>query len=184
MNRITPTGEQQLNSGISPPPYAYDDDMDPTVLVLASVALGIVLGIGATIAIVNARAAGKRRSAEMRPELPEIAVAILDEIEIFAVILDASLTAVYANPTARHEQHVSGERIREPEFLQRVRRVMSTGISDTHDPDPMDGLHGLVHHYELTMLSSRKNRRLIQVCTHVLHHQLSSHRHHRIESYA
>ena len=138
MNRITPAGEQQLNSDISPPPYAYDDDMDPTVLVLASVALGIVLGIGMTFAIVNARAAGRRRSAEMRPELPEIAISILDEIEIFAVILDASLTAVYANPTARHEQHVSGEQIREPEFLQRVRRVMSTGISDTHEPDPMD----------------------------------------------
>jgi two-component system sensor histidine kinase SenX3 len=72
----------------------------------------------------------------MRPELPEIATSILDEIEIFAVILDASLTAVYANPTARHEQHVSGEQIREPAFLQRVRRVMSTGIPDTHDPDP------------------------------------------------
>ncbi len=110
--------------------------MDPTALVLSSVALGIVLGAGLTLAIVSARAAGRRRSAEMRPELPEIATSILDEIEIFAVILDASLTAVYANPTARHEQHVSGEQIREPEFLQRVRRVMTTGIPDTHDPDP------------------------------------------------
>lgn len=136
MNHGTPTGEQQLNSGVSLLPYAYDEVMDPTLLVLASVALGIILGIGITIAIVTARAAGRRRSAEMRPELPEIAIAILDEIEIFAVILDASLTAVYANPTARHEQHVSGEQIREPEFLQRVRRVMTSGIPDTHEPDP------------------------------------------------
>lgn len=136
MNHGTPTGEQQLNTDVSRLPYAYDEVMDPTVLVLASVALGLVLGAGITVAIVSARAAGRRRSAEMRPELPEIATSILDEIEIFAVILDASLTAVYANPTARHEQHVSGEQIREPEFLQRVRRVMSSGISDTQEPDP------------------------------------------------
>ncbi len=110
--------------------------MDPTALVLVSVALGVIIGAGTTVAIVRARAAGKRRAAEMRPELPEIATSILDEIDTFAVIMDASLTPVYANPTARHEQHVSGEQIRAPEFLSRVRRVMSTGIPDTHEPDP------------------------------------------------
>ena len=110
--------------------------MDPTALVLVSVALGIVVGAGTTVAIVGARAAGRRRAAEMRPELPEIATTILDEIDTFAVILDASLTPVYANPTARHEQHVSGEQIQHPDFLARARRVMTTGAPDTHEPDP------------------------------------------------
>lgn len=112
--------------------------MDSTALVLASVALGIAIGVGITLAIATARVTGRRRSAEMRPELPEIATSILDEIETFAVILDSSLTAVYANPTARQEQHVSGDQLRDPAFLQRVRNVMTTGLPDTHEPDPED----------------------------------------------
>lgn len=112
--------------------------MDSTALVLASVGLGIVMGIGITSAIVVARVTGRRRSAEMRPELPKIAISILEEIETFAVILDSSLTAAYANPTARQEQHVSGEQLRDPAFLQRVRNVMTTGVPDTHEPDPGD----------------------------------------------
>lgn len=127
-----------LNSTLPLGQAAYDEDMDPTALVLASVALGVVIGAGIATAIVSARAAGRRRSAEMRPELPEIATSILDEIETFAVILDSSLSAVYANPTARQEQHVSGEQLRDPAFLQRVRTVMTTGMPDTHEPDPAD----------------------------------------------
>lgn len=110
--------------------------MDPTALVLASVALGIAIGSATSLAVVVARSVGRRRAQEMRPELPEIATSILDEIETFAVILDSSLTAVYANPTARQEQHVSGEELRDPAFLQRVRHVMKTGLPDTHEPDP------------------------------------------------
>ncbi|WP_244303258.1 cell wall metabolism sensor histidine kinase WalK [Leucobacter coleopterorum] len=127
-----------LNSTLPLGQAAYDKGMDPTALVLASVGLGIVIGAGTATAIVSAKAAGRRRSAEMRPELPEIATSILDEVETFAVILDSSLTAVYANPTARQEQHISGEELRDPSFLQRVRNVMTTGMPDTHEPDPSD----------------------------------------------
>lgn len=112
--------------------------MTPTVLVLASVALGVLVGAGVALAIIGARALGRRRAAEMRPELPEIAVALLDEIESFAVILDASLSPVYANPTARYERYVSGEQLSDPEFLRRARQVMQTGMPDTRDPDPSD----------------------------------------------
>ena len=112
--------------------------MDPTLIVLASTALGVLIGAGITLAIVSARRAGIRRSAEMRPELPEVATAILDEVDTFAVVLDAALAPVYANPVARQERHLTDEELTHPEFLQRVRQVMSTGIPDTHEPDPGD----------------------------------------------
>ena len=112
--------------------------MDPTLLVLSSTGLGVLVGVGTALAIQGARRAGVRRAAEMRPELPEVATAILDEIDIFAVILDSSLTPVYANPTARQERHISDEQIQDAAFLGRARRVMSTGVPDTHEPDPND----------------------------------------------
>ena len=112
--------------------------MDPTLLVLAATVLGILIGVGTTIAIVGARAAGVRRSKEMRPELPEVATSILDEVDTFAVILDSALAPVYVNPVARHERHLSDEELQDTDFLARVRRVMSSGIPDTHEPDPAD----------------------------------------------
>ena len=112
--------------------------MDPTLLVLAATALGILIGVGTTLAISGARAAGARRSREMRPELPEVATSILDEVETFAVILDSSLAPVYVNPVARQERHLSDEQLQDTDFLARVRRVMSSGVPDTQDPDPND----------------------------------------------
>ncbi|MBK0419963.1 histidine kinase [Leucobacter sp. CSA1] len=115
--------------------------MTPSVLVLASVGLGVVIGAAITAAILVARRAGRRRAAELRPELPEIAVEILNEIDTFAVILDASLTPVYVNRAARDDQRISGEELRDPEFLRRARGVMSSGVPDTREPDPSDPRH-------------------------------------------
>ncbi|QZY53006.1 sensor histidine kinase [Leucobacter tenebrionis] len=112
--------------------------MDPTLLVLASTALGAVAGAAVAVAILSLRRAGIRRAAELRPELGDVATTILDEIDMFAVILDSSLTPVYANPVARQERHISDDDIRNPEFLLRVRRVMTSGVPDTHEPDPTD----------------------------------------------
>lgn len=112
--------------------------MDPSLLVLASTALGAVAGAGVAVAILGMRRAGRRRAAELRPELEEVATTILDEIDMFAVVLDSSLTPVYANPIARQERHISDDDIRDPDFLLRVRRVMTTGVPDTHEPDPTD----------------------------------------------
>ena len=110
--------------------------MTPTALVLASVLLGLIAGSLATWVIVSGRAAGKRRAQALRPELPEVAIEILSSIDSFAVILDASLSVVYANPVAREDPRVTGEELRDPEFLQRARRVMATGVPDTRMPDP------------------------------------------------
>lgn len=112
--------------------------MDPTALVLAAVGLGVLIGGLGTWAIFAARSAGRRRIAALHPELPEAAVEVLHALDSFAVILDASLSVVYANPAARDDPRVSGEELRHPEFLQRARRVMSTGAPDTQDPSPDD----------------------------------------------
>lgn len=74
----------------------------------------------------------------MRPELPDVVTTLLDEIDAFAVILDSSLTTVYANPTARQERNISDDELGDPLFLARVRRVMSSGVPDTHEPEPND----------------------------------------------
>ncbi|MGK0722789.1 sensor histidine kinase [Leucobacter sp. W1478] len=112
--------------------------MTPTAIVLASVALGVLAGALATWVILSARAAGRRRAQAMRPELPEVAVEILNSVDSFAVILDASLSVVYANPVAREDARVTGEELRDPDFLHRARRVMTTGVPDTRLPDPED----------------------------------------------
>ena len=112
--------------------------MTPTELVFVSLALGIAIGAAISLAITGARRLGKLRAQAMRPELPEIATTLLDEIESFAVILDASLTPVYANPTAKFERFISGEELSDPEFLSRARTVMATGVPFTQEPDPDD----------------------------------------------
>ncbi len=112
--------------------------MTPTALVLASVALGAFAGALATWAVFASRAAGRKRAAALHPELPQVAVELLNSVDHFAVILDASLTPVYANPAAREDPHVTGAELREPEFLERARRVMATGVPDTRMPDLED----------------------------------------------
>lgn len=110
--------------------------MTPTVLVLGAVVLGVLTGGALVATIYTARSASRRRAEQMRPELPEIAMSILHEIDTFAVILDSSLSAVYANPTALDEQRISGEQLSTTEFLSHARRVMNTGIPYTRQPDP------------------------------------------------
>lgn len=110
--------------------------MTPTSLVLASVGLGLAAGALLAWAVLGARAAGRRRADAMRPELPEVAVEVLGALDSFAVILDSSLSLVYANPAARDDPRITGEELRDPEFLRRARRVMSSGVPDTRMPDP------------------------------------------------
>lgn len=112
------------------------DMVDPVVLVLMAVALGALCGTAVTAAIVGARSRSKRIASRLRPELPRAACALLDNIDVFAVILDASLAPVYANHTARQERYISGQELSEPVFLRRAREVMVSGVPETREPDP------------------------------------------------
>jgi two-component system sensor histidine kinase SenX3 len=52
------------------------------------------------------------------------------------VILDASLSPVYANPAARDDPRITGEQLNEADFLRRARQVMSSGATDIIEPNP------------------------------------------------
>ena len=109
--------------------------MTPTLLVLASIGLGLVAGSLATAVVFGARSLGRKRAASTRPELPPAAIEMLHALDRFAVILDASLSPVYANPAARDDSRITGEQLSEPEFLRRSRQVMSTGVTDVIAPE-------------------------------------------------
>ncbi len=71
--------------------------------------------------------------------LPETATAILDGLDVFAVILDRSLTAVYANDVARRsESPTELGLLRTLEFRKRAKSVFETGIASHRDPKPAD----------------------------------------------
>ena len=112
--------------------------MDPTLIVLASVGLGIVAGALMSWVVFAAREQGRRRRDAARPMLPEAAVEVLHTLDTFAVILDASLSVVYANPAARDDPRVTEDDLRDPDLLARARTVMSSGTPDTRDPSPDD----------------------------------------------
>lgn len=112
--------------------------MTPTLLVLASVGLGLVAGSLATAVVFGTRSLGRRRAASMRPELPPAAIEMLHALDRFAVVLDASLSPVYANPAARDDPRITGEQLRGSGFLRRARQVMSTGVTDVIEPEDHD----------------------------------------------
>lgn len=116
--------------------------MQGSSLVLASVALGIVVGVLAVGTVVLARAAGRRRAEAMYPSVPPVVIEILDELGSFAVLLDSSLSPVYANGHAREHETITGEQLRTPAFLAQARSVLTTGEPFTSDPDEDDEEYG------------------------------------------
>lgn len=73
-----------------------------------------------------------------RHGLPEVATAILDGLDTFAVILDSSFTPAYANAAARRSETISGSMLRSPMFLDRAQRVLDSGVPSSRDPHPDD----------------------------------------------
>lgn len=138
MNTASIQGEQELNSVSPHVRHNTMVGMTPTLLVLAAVGLGLFAGSLGTAVVFGTRAVGRRRAASMRPELPPAAVEMLHALDRFAVILDASLSPVYANPAARDDPRITGAELREPEFLRRARQVMTTGVTDILAPDQGD----------------------------------------------
>ncbi|KAM9863070.1 cell wall metabolism sensor histidine kinase WalK [Leucobacter sp. BZR 635] len=71
--------------------------------------------------------------------LPETATAILDGLDVFAVILDRDLRAIYANDVARRsETPTELGLLRTIEFQHRARQVLETGVHSHRDPHPDD----------------------------------------------
>lgn len=112
--------------------------MGTTTLVLASTLLGLIAGGLIAWALFAIRDAHRRQQEALRPALPEAAIEVLHALDDFAVILDASLSVVYANPAARDGQHPTGERLRDAEFLRSARQVMQTGTPHVIEPETDD----------------------------------------------
>ncbi|MGO1433997.1 MAG: sensor histidine kinase [Canibacter sp.] len=110
--------------------------MDPTVIVLLSLGLGIVIGGGFCFAIVMAKRRGAQRAERMRPSIPDSALDVLDQLPEAAILLDSSLSAVYANPTARDEHtHLEESLLSSPDFLKEMRDVMRHGAPYLRMPE-------------------------------------------------
>lgn len=116
----------------------YDGDMTATQLVFAFLGLGVVAGAVCTWFLFALRSRNKRRSDERHPVLSPAATEILDDLAMFAVILDSTLTPIYANAAARDNQRITGVQLREPDFLRIARQVLATGVADVCDPELMN----------------------------------------------
>lgn len=73
-----------------------------------------------------------------RHGLPEIATAILDGLDTFAVIFDSALNPIYANATAKRNETIGGSMLQSPVFINRAQRVLASGVPSNRDPHPDD----------------------------------------------
>jgi two-component system sensor histidine kinase SenX3 len=100
---------------------------------------GLIAGSALTVAWMRGRASRKTRTDMRQPSVPSAAVAILDELDIFAVVLDKSFSAVYANAEAIEHETIPAELVTAEEFIDYAKSVHRTGEAFTRfaedDPD-------------------------------------------------
>lgn len=77
----------------------------------------------------------------LQPSVPLAAVTILDELDIFAVVLDKSFSAVYANAEAIEHETIPAELVTAEEFIDFAKTVYRTGEPFTRfAEDDADGI--------------------------------------------
>lgn len=101
--------------------------MTPTLQVIYSLLLGAALGIIITYTAVKIRSEARSRAAELRPELPQLAIDTFNRLEYPAIVVDRSLTPIYTNTAARADIQGSAPLFTTPEFLKALREVMQSG---------------------------------------------------------
>lgn len=110
--------------------------MNPSVIVLLSIGLGIVVGGLFVFAVFMAKKAGEARAEAMRPRIPNSALDVLDQLPEAAILLDSALSTVYANPTARDERiDIDHRTLGSPEFLKEMRGVIRHGAPYLRMPE-------------------------------------------------
>jgi len=110
--------------------------MDSTQLAFTAAGIGLVIGALSATGLLLARNGTRKRAVPGRSDLPPAAIEVLHALDRFAVVLDASLSPIYANPAARDDLRISGEQLAEPDFLRRARHVLTTGATDLWEPNP------------------------------------------------
>lgn len=100
---------------------------------------GLLAGSALTIFWMRSRRAHANRLDLLQPSVPPAAVAILNELDIFAVVLDKSFSAVYANAEAIEHETIPAELVTSEQFIEFAKVVHRTGESMTRfaedDPD-------------------------------------------------
>ena len=74
--------------------------MDPTWLVLLSLALGLAIGAGFVALVHTATTRGHRAAAVANPEVPDGVDQVIDALESAAIVLDPSNNVIKASPGA------------------------------------------------------------------------------------
>lgn len=102
---------------------------------------GLIAGSAITVASMRGRASRKIKIDMLQPSVPSAAVAILDELDIFAVVLDKSFSAVYANAEAIEHETIPAELVTAEEFIDYAKTVHRTGETFTRfAEDDADGI--------------------------------------------
>lgn len=103
--------------------------MNPTLQVVYALLLGAACGGLITYTTVKIRNDARIRAAELRPELPQLAIDVFNRLEYPAIVVDRSLTPIYTNTAARADIQGSSPLFTNTAFLKSLRKVMQSGTT-------------------------------------------------------
>lgn len=100
--------------------------------------IGLCLGVALTVLTIRARATLAGKNSGRENPIQALAAKILNELEMFAVILDRSYSVVFANREAIEQGSVPAELVTTEEFIDIVKTVFAEHESFTRfeDDDP------------------------------------------------
>lgn len=107
--------------------------MESTVLVLASLALGLALGAGFMMLLHVAEHQGRRAVEVVNPAVPDGIDQVLDALESVGIVLDPSNNVIKTSPGAVTLGLVSNNQIVHPEVLELAGRVRRNGEAISED---------------------------------------------------
>ncbi len=111
--------------------------VEPTVLILLALLLGICMGAGFMLAVMQLRHSGQAQREKIRPKVPQAAEQILSQLPEAAILLDGALQVVFANTAATDSgSALNQELVEDPTFLRNMRMVMETGAPYLQLPPP------------------------------------------------
>lgn len=114
--------------------------MESEWLPLVWAAVGFVLGAVVIGFWMGARRSAKYDAEPIAPKLPEVAARLLDELDIFAIVLNRSYSVVFANAMAVEDETVPAELVSSPALRARLDAVFATAEPFTQfaEDDPSE----------------------------------------------
>jgi two-component system sensor histidine kinase SenX3 len=107
--------------------------MDTGVLVLVSLALGLVVGSGFTWLLQHASLRGQRAAEVITPAVPDGVDEVIDALESAGIVLDPSNNVMKASPAAHAFGLVWNSALVHPELVRLTDRVRRSGESLTQE---------------------------------------------------